>query len=44
MKEAEPNIVIGYMDRTDFDCELGYADGGNVIYPSVKNLKIEEVI
>lgn len=31
--------VIGYMDKTDFECELGAASGGNVIYPSVEDLK-----
>jgi len=37
---AEPDgEVIGYMCRTDFECELGAASGGNTIYPSVEDLK-----
>ena len=31
--------VIGYMDRTDFDHELGHASDGNKVYPSVEALK-----
>ena len=29
----------GYMCKTDFECELGLAEGGNIVYPSVENLK-----
>jgi hypothetical protein len=31
--------VIGYMDKTDFDHELGHARDGNTIYPSVQALR-----
>ncbi len=31
--------AIGYMDKIDFECEVGLADGGNVVYPSIENLK-----
>lgn len=31
--------VIGYMCRTDFECELGAAAGGNCVFPSVEDLK-----
>lgn len=30
---------IGYMDKTDFDHELGNALGGNEIYRSIEDLK-----
>lgn len=33
------DIRIGYMCLVDFNFELGEACGGNVIYPSVKDLK-----
>lgn len=35
----QPKGIIGYMDKIDFDCELGYAQGGNVVYPSLKDVK-----
>lgn len=35
----ESNAVIGYMCLTDWECELGMASGGNVIYPSVDNIE-----
>jgi hypothetical protein len=31
--------VLGYMCRTDFECELGQAEDGSRIYPSVECLK-----
>lgn len=31
--------VVGYMCKTDFVWELGGAAGGNVVYPSVRDLK-----
>ena len=31
--------VIGYMCLTDFECELGSAMGGNVVYPSERDLR-----
>ena len=30
---------IGYMDRTDFEYELGQASGGNIVYPNIEDLK-----
>lgn len=30
---------IGYMCLIDYECELGYAKGGNKIYPSIEDLK-----
>lgn len=33
--------VIGYMDITDFECELGAASDGNRVYPDVESLKKE---
>ena len=36
----EPDYTVtGYMCLTDFECELGMACGGNVVYPSEKNLR-----
>ncbi len=32
--------TIGYMCAIDFEHELGLAMGGNVVYPSVENLKL----
>ena len=31
--------IVGYMCKVDFECELGMADGGNRVFPSVENLK-----
>jgi hypothetical protein len=31
--------VIGYMCATDWECELGSASGGNVIFPSLDDAK-----
>lgn len=31
--------IIGYMDKVDFDYEIGGAEGGNKIYPSIANLQ-----
>lgn len=33
----ETGEVYGYMCLTDFECELGAAEGGNKIYPSVED-------
>ena len=30
---------IGYMCTIDFEDELGRASGGNIVYPSIKDLK-----
>lgn len=37
--EDGEDFVLGYMCLTDFECELGMAVGGNVIFPSVEDLK-----
>jgi len=34
----EERIVVGYMDKVDFDYELGEAIDGNKIFPSVEAL------
>jgi len=39
MPRKNEDFRIGYMDAVDFNFELGEAWGGNIIYPSVKNLK-----
>lgn len=39
MNAEEDGSVVGYMCMTDFECELGAASGGNVIFPSVEDLK-----
>ena len=31
--------IVGYMCKTDYECELGAAKGGNVVYPSVEDLE-----
>lgn len=31
--------IIGYMCTIDYECELGNAAGGNVVYPSIEDLK-----
>lgn len=35
----EERIVIGYMDKVDFDYELGEAIDGNKVFPSLEALK-----
>ena len=37
-REPGTRHVIGYMDLVDFEFELGAAQGGNRIYPSVEEL------
>ena len=34
MNANEDGTVTGYMCATDWECELGAASGGNVVYPS----------
>lgn len=36
---SDNNSVTGYMCKVDFDYELGCASGGNIVYPSEKNLR-----
>ena len=31
--------AIGYMDKIDFECEIGLQSGGNTIYQSIEDLK-----
>lgn len=38
MFAEEDGSVIGYMDKTDWECEIGMASGGVGIYPSVEDL------
>jgi len=33
------DVRVGYMDKVDFDYELGNAKGGNKVFPSIKDLK-----
>ncbi len=33
-----PGCVTGYMCKTDAECELGGAMGGNTVYPSLEDL------
>ena len=35
----EDGSVIGYMCKVDYELELGAASGGNVVYPSINDLK-----
>lgn len=34
-----PVVRYGYMCMIDFECELGMASGGNLVFPSIENLK-----
>lgn len=34
---ARTGEVHGYMCLIDFECELGGAEGGNTVYPSIEN-------
>lgn len=36
---SEDGAAEGYMCKTDFECELGAAKGGNVVYPSEADLR-----
>lgn len=36
--DDEP-FVVGYMDLTDFECELGAAAGGNLVFPSIEDCR-----
>jgi len=37
--DKQTGEMHGYMCKVDFECELGFAEGGNTVYPSVENLK-----
>jgi hypothetical protein len=39
MSAEDDGSVIGYMCRVDWECELGMAEGGNVIYPGIEDCK-----
>jgi hypothetical protein len=38
-RNGEENFVIGFMCLTDFECELGYAEDGNRVFPSKRSLR-----
>jgi hypothetical protein len=38
-REDDGNYVVGYMCRVDYECELGAAAGGNVVFPSLEDAK-----
>jgi len=38
-REDDKDYVVGFMCMTDFEFELGAASGGNIVYPSVEDLK-----
>lgn len=35
----DSGVVVVYMDKVDFDHEIGAALGGNRVYPSIKDLE-----
>lgn len=37
MKSISDDVL--YMCKTDYEFELGYAAGGNTLYPSIEDLK-----
>lgn len=39
MRKVRKRVVTGYMDKVDFDEELGNAIDGNKVFPSLKALK-----
>jgi hypothetical protein len=39
MGAEDDGSVIGYMCRTDWECEMGLASEGNSVFPSVDSLK-----
>jgi len=39
--EDQAGVVYGYMCMTDFECEIGMACGGNIVYPSLEDIKKE---
>lgn len=38
-ESPEDTFVTGYMCMTDFECEIGAASSGNVVYPCVETLR-----
>lgn len=36
-----PNVIIAYMDKIDFDCEVGGNPNGNIFFTSIEDLKKE---
>lgn len=36
---TDDDFVTGFMCKVDFDWELGYASGGNTVYPSEEDLR-----
>ena len=39
--ECEDKVIIGYMDKNDFDCEVGDNPNGNIFFTSIEDLKRE---
>lgn len=40
MADKGKDYIEGYMCLIDFECEMGAASGGNIVYPSIKDLKL----
>jgi len=38
-KMPDERVIVGYMDKVDFDEELGKAFVGNKVYPSIRAVK-----
>lgn len=38
-ENEDGTIVEGYMCLVDYECELGGASGGNVVYPSLEDIR-----
>ena len=38
MTEDDEGVTLGYMDLTDFECELGMASGGSLVYNSAEEV------
>jgi len=41
VKPAQNNVIIGYMDKIDFDCEVGGNPNGNIFFTSIEDLQRE---
>lgn len=38
-ENKQDDFVVGYMDLTDFQYELGMASGGNKVFPSIEDCR-----
>lgn len=38
-ENKEDDFATGYMCLVDFECEIGMASGGNVIFPSIEDCR-----